>query len=652
MEEQEITLSDYGRILLKRKWILILTFCVVFGSTYVYTKLETPIYRASIEVKVQRKGPVEPTLASILLPIHDLAAEIQLIRSLPIIQKAIEKVEPLPSNPVVREQVLSSAARSYQRSLKIKQIEDTNIINIQTVSDNPEKAAMFANALVDVFKGDGIESIKRKQAKVVLDYTESKIAEFKSRIQEGERELLKFEQNERALIVTPDVKKILDRMTVERTFEFESEMFKIQTELRTLQDVIDERINKGGETLFSDDVFSDNLIFTGLKRRLLELEFQRFLLLIDYTDDHPDVISQDNTIESVKDKMVFMVMDYKNVAANSSLIKDATFMVDMLFLKVKQEVLFRIVNKFYNESGSLSPDQLRYQELKRGVDKTIDLYNQFLDKKEEADLLVATELSDISVVSPAVVPRKPIKPNARVNYMVGVVIGFLLGVIMAFITEGLDTSVGTIEDVEKIIGYPILGIIPKLRDDYISVNIDDPGGGADELFKLFNPKSPSSESFMTLRTNLLHIMDTEEKKTILFTSPDQREGKTTTAMNVAISMAQAGRKTIFVEANLRNPAAYKFFGLPKGPGLTDVLIGRKTWQDSLKSSTDILMGKMGVDNLLEIPGIDNLSLITSGETVLNPSVILDSKTLGELFSDLRNNFDVVIVDCASVSTLR
>jgi len=151
-----------------------------------------------------------------------------------------------------------------------------------------------------------------------------------------------------------------------------------------------------------------------------------------------------------------------------------------------------------------------------------------------------------------------------------------------------------------------------------------------------------------LRTNLVQTMKNNNLKSVLFTSSDKQEGKSTLVTNVALSMAQLGKKTILVGSNLRRPTAYKIFGLSREPGLTDVLMGNMSWRDALNKPTDILTGGIDVDDLLQMPGIDNLNILTSGHPVDNVSELLASKAFDQLLSELKQEYDIVIVDCSPV----
>ncbi|MBF0512005.1 MAG: polysaccharide biosynthesis tyrosine autokinase [Candidatus Omnitrophica bacterium] len=407
----------------------------------------------------------------------------------------------------------------------------------------------------------------------------------------------------------------------------------------------------------TNEDLSDNYIFLGLKRRLLELEFERFLLLIDYTEKHPAVIAEDKAITQVKSKIVKVLQNSVQGPMTPQMDADLALAVKKLFLKNRTAVMYRIVNKIYGDSGSLSSNQEGYVELKRNVDRLLNSYDTLVQQRDEARLNLAKIIDDVvTVVSPAEVPSFPIKPNAIVNYMVSCVVGLFLGLMAGFIQESLDSSVGTINDVEHELNLSVLGIIPHIGGQYIPIQSIKDMAEPDKkilmqrlrLVTFTNPKSWPAESYKMLRSNLTQQMKMQNIKTILFTSSDMQEGKSTTISNIAVSMAQLGKKTIVVGANMRRPTDYKIFGLSRAPGLSDILMGNKTWTEVMNRSVDILIGGFNVDDLLQMPGIDNLHVITAGSPVDNVSELLNSRAFDQLMNELKANFDVVMIDCSPV----
>jgi len=663
MENYELTLSEYWRIMRKRQGTIALVFALVMISTVIFTKLQTPIYQADLELKIERHQPMlavnSTGQGSVVAGDNsgesdNLTTDKQLITSLPVLKKVAEKLEILPSDPEEREKALHVLALKYRNFVTVEQIHGTDILDISTRSSDPKKAALMATAIADVY---GVENVngRKRQSRALINYIDQQLSEYHKQLATQESQLQKFNQNEKVFEVTPKVKQTLDRMTIQGTFDFESEMIQIDNELKSFDDAAAQGDTKNIFDKMTDD--STNYIFVGLKRRLLELEFERFLLLIDYTEKHPAVIAQDKIIAEAKTKIVNQLKQNLHRPITPVLESDLALAVKKLFLETRKEVLYRIVNKFYGDSGSLSSNQVEYLGLKRNVDRLLNSYDGLVQQRDEARLNLAKVIDDVvMVVSPAEVPQRPIKPNALVNYLVSCAVGLLLGMIIAFIKESVDSSISTIHDVEQELNLTILGIIPHIGSEYILSTSEDAIDEPDKkmrqhrarLITISNPKSWPAESYKMLRSNLLQQMKTKNIKTILFTSSDMQEGKSLTVSNIAISMAQLGKKTLLLGCNMRRPTDYKIFGLTREPGLSDILMGHVTWSKVINSSVDILIGGLGIDDLLQIPGIDNLSIITSGRAVDNVSELLNSQAFDHLLRELKAHFEVIIIDCSPV----
>jgi len=660
MDAPEITLSEYWRIIRKRKTALIVVLFLVVGSTIIFTKLQTPVYEASLEIKIERQNPITVSTTGQSLTGIDssinLATEMQFIKSLTVMSKVVEKMEVLPADPEVRSNTIHVLSLSYQGRINVGQIRGTDILTISAVSSDPKNAALLATATADVYIVENVEG-RKKQSLAQIAYIDKQLKKYKGELAENEILLQKFKQNEKVFEVTPKVKFTLMRLTIAGTFEFETQMLKLDSELRKLKKLIAERQKESRMDLSLKDTFAENFIFIGLKRRLLELEFNRFLLLIDYTEMHPMVKEKDTVIAEVKAKIVDMVKSYVKQPLDLQGEADLSLVIKQMFQGTRREVLFRIVNKFYEESGSLSSNQLEYLGLTRNIDRLLNSYDALIKQKEEINLNLARVIDDVvNIVSPASPPKKPIKPNMKINFIVSLTVGFMLGIMACFIKESVDNSVSTIADVEQELKLNMLGIVPHMKKEEVLIGKEEDYDMEDKkllyqqlrLVTVMHPKSWPAESIKMLRTNIDQIMKSNDLKSLLFTSSDKQEGKSTLVTNIALSMAQLGKRTVLVGSNMRRPTAYKIFGLERGPGLSDILMGHISWKEAINTSIDVLTGGLDIDKLLQMPGIDNFRIITAGRPVDNVSELLNSKSYDTLMNELKEHFDVIIIDCSPV----
>lgn len=222
----------------------------------------------------------------------------------------------------------------------------------------------------------------------------------------------------------------------------------------------------------------------------------------------------------------------------------------------------------------------------------------------------------LSIITPATAPTAPSSPNVRLNLVLGLFGGLLAGLALALLRAVLDTRIRGEADIRRLTDIPVLGGISF-----------DADAAKKPLLTQAAPQSPRAESFRQLRTNLQFAHVSHESKTVLMTSSLPGEGKSTTATNLAIALAQAGQTVVLVDADLRRPMIAEYLGLERNAGLTTALIG-----------------KAEVEDLLQPWGSDNLYVLTSGQVPPNPSELLGSDKMKHLIDKLESTFDAVIID--------
>lgn len=222
----------------------------------------------------------------------------------------------------------------------------------------------------------------------------------------------------------------------------------------------------------------------------------------------------------------------------------------------------------------------------------------------------------LSMITPATAPNFPSSPNVRLNLSLGLLVGLLAGVALALLRAVLDTRIRGEEDIRRLTSAPVLGGISF-----------DADATKKPLLTQAAPQSPRAESFRQLRTNLQFAHVSHESKTVLVTSSLPGEGKSTTATNLAIALAEAGQSVVLVDADLRRPMIAEYLGLERNAGLTTALVGQAE-----------------VEHLLQPWGSENLYVLTSGQVPPNPSELLGSDKMKRLIENLENTFDAVIID--------
>ncbi|MCG2725682.1 MAG: polysaccharide biosynthesis tyrosine autokinase [Elusimicrobia bacterium] len=399
-----------------------------------------------------------------------------------------------------------------------------------------------------------------------------------------------------------------------RDYDFEQ---KSAQATKTLEDISARKAeieqNLRSQEKMKKDFFEKNPR-TGLglafANQLADFEVQKKELLRKYTPNHSAVINIDQRIEVLQNKLTEL---------------PAT---EMVLARISRE--------------------LRMQE---------ELYTILNKQYEEAKLGLASIVSFVSVVNPAFPADKPISPNERVNMVVGIFLGIFLSLVIVFLLENLDVSISTIEDIEDFLKLPVLGIVPDIKSerhiDNWLINIFRKERYTTKAFRsvlIFNKKHASNaiESYHTLRTNIISQIKTKEPIAIVFSSAGAAEGKTLTAVNFSLASAHSGLKTLLVDADMRRASIHNIFGINRQPGLSDILEGQVAWRDCLYESSDLIGGSIGLREMMNFTGMDNLSIINSGTSASNVIDVIDSEQWGDLIKDFKSEFDIIVFDSPPV----
>ncbi len=250
------------------------------------------------------------------------------------------------------------------------------------------------------------------------------------------------------------------------------------------------------------------------------------------------------------------------------------------------------------------------------ADAVRESFTRVVNQELAPDRPSGTSPIRLTMTQPALVPDVPVSPNTKLNLVLGVLVGLSVGVGLAILRSVLDTRIHSLHDIEQITDKPLLGGI-----------VDDPSAAKNPLVADTDPHSPRAESFRALRTNLQFLNVGGHQLTYVITSPGPGEGKTTTAVNLALSLAQTGASVALVEADLRLPKASEYLGIEVGAGLTDVLIGNAE-----------------IDDVMHRWGRNQLHVVPAGRTPPNPSELLGSTAMDQVLDVLNRRFDYVLID--------
>jgi capsular exopolysaccharide synthesis family protein len=673
----------YFMLMKSKKWRLLLVFSVVFLAVVLNTVFTRPVYEATTSFYIENSSPelqIMPGLEQMYSPVSRIDTEVEILKSRSMAEEVvrglrldcttvytspgvsaniinvsvppefIEKVytikfisdsgdfelyDPrgeklgagspgiavesistslLVSNAKVKPgDILQYKVRDFvetvngiRRNFKFQTAQSTNIINVSYRDTDPKTATLVANRLAQVYIRQNV-SRKSQVASQILDFIEDQLQRTKHNLQKAEDELNSFKTTEGMIVLSDEAKNIISKIS-----SFETERAEIELNRRQAEQIYHQLLRGDASEygyILSRLGINDPTIST-MVASLIDLDMQKRALLSEFTENHPQVKIYEARITSVKSKILSTVKGTVESA------------------RKREQILKSSISSYETNLKKFPETEIILARLQRSSTVNEDIYTFLLKKQEESRIAKASTVGSIRIIDPAIVPRSPVLPNVQKNLLLGAFAGLILGLFLITLTEYMDDSVKSVEDVEHLLGLPVYGIIPHIS----SVNSKgkfsiSTGPGTRPLLTNYDKRSPFAEAYRTLRTNI-QFADLEYKVGILqVTSTMKGEGKSTTAANLAVAMSYGGHKTIIVDCDLRKPSIHHFHKIPLEPGVTNVLLHAESLKGAIRHSD-----------------IENLDVLTAGPIPPNPSELLGTTSMKNLLQELRTSYDFVIVD--------
>ncbi len=622
-EESTPHLKDYWKILSARKWILISTFFLLVICTTVYVFVQTPVYMAECRLEIQPasldsqdvKTVYDPTLSGMggeFIRHAFLETQYELILANSVVKQTFDHFK-LYESPLFKGSRNSEAA--FGDFFSVEPVPNTWLADITFEWKNPMQAAKILDYLVESY----LKEYRKKNKGIdeeTLTAKKEKVKELQPKLQKKFDALQDFiATNELVSLDDADQKiwKHYDNLTValeEATLKSNEASGRYENFKSALED---ERLDEMPE------IFNSTTI-QNLKLELIAAQIQLTQLEERFGRRHPEVVIATRNIEFINNKI-----DIEKQCLFSTVKSEyerARYVADEL-----QSSLAAEEKKIAELSGLL----LEYQQLQKSYEAAQQKINRL--QSDIADLEIAWtgrenhKEKNIHVVDRPTVPIKPIKPKKAISIALASILGLVLGVSLCFFIEYLDTSIKTKEDVERLIKTPVLGYVPPVTINKAALSSER--GSNPDLVALDNPRSFLAEAFRSIRTALMFSEVGKELKSILVTSPTPGEGKTLVSLNIAITLAQAGKRVLLVDSDLRKPRLNKTLGLSREPGLSNLLASK---------------GDFPLDRHTSSFGVENLFFIPSGPCPPNPAELLASSRMKEIVNDLSASYDHVFFD--------
>jgi succinoglycan biosynthesis transport protein ExoP len=643
-QEEEIHLRDYWKVIIKRGNSVLTFFSVLVVVVTIGTLTTSPVYRATTRVLIDRENQYMTNINSVYADFYSedyYHTQYELIKSGAVAYKAVKNLDLQVNpgfNPAANKPdgnflsgisgVLKSVFRTgsnsdeknaddplvvlskkVQGNLKVEPVKNSRMVNISYEYSDPVLAAAVANGVANAYV-EQVLDIKMGTAKQAVEWMSRKIDEQKKLLEDSQRALQEYMKNKD--IVELENKEALAPQKLQSLSAqlIMSESKRKETE--ALYNQVKDLMNNLAGALTVPAIAGDP-VMQSLRTEEIKIEKDVMEMSKKYGEKHPQMIRLKEDLRALREKMASESRRIITAVKN-----------DYELAKAREAGLRNSLAQGKGEAMALSEKSIEYGVLKREVESNQQLYDALLKRIKETSLIEEVKSFNIYIVDRAEVPKSPVRPRKFLNVLLSIVVGLFGGVGVAFFLEYVDNTFKKPEDVEERLSLPLLGVIP-------SMNKTDQDGGLETIAHT-NQKSAISETYRALRTSIL-LSAVEPVKSFAVTSSLEDEGKTTTAVNLAITMAQMDKMVLLVDADLRKPKVHSVFGIDNDVGLSSFL-ARQIVRDLIKASP-----------------IHNLKIITSGPLPPNPSELLGSKRMKEFLDAVNEKFDIVVLDTAPVITV-
>jgi uncharacterized protein involved in exopolysaccharide biosynthesis/Mrp family chromosome partitioning ATPase len=646
LAQYDVNLREYWRIIRKRKFIVLVIAVIlgVFSTVFAILSAPAPLYSTECMIEIKRERLVEGIYSKAIAwdDSDDIETQIAVIKSYAVFEKVAEHMGLIPrgSSSKGENQLKShviATIEGLQSKVEVTRLKYSSILTLKVTDNGAAFAQRLANTVALVYRELHAEQ-QSKRIKEALRYIDDQMKEVRSKLRDAEDRFNRFSKEHELISIDLQSESLL-----KQTKETQGELAKLEEEkgeldslLRRLREFIKNPVGAG----HNFDSMKANNRYQSANDVLVGLLLKRETLLKEFTPKHPEVVAISNEISETTRKMEFML----ELQLKGQERREAEFSKEL--------------EKVEQKTKALLDKKLEYGRLKREVELYTEMTTLLERKNQEALIRRSEKPEEVNIVKPALLPSTPVNPpRTAATGAMGVMIGIVLGLIIAFVVETFDTSLGAIEDVEQTLGIPVLGVIPHVDLRVMQENIQEqyPGRVQEHALKHgvnlishFVPKSMMAESIRALRTNI-HFKNTEKKmRSLAITSTSPHEGKTLVALNLAITMAQSGLKTLLVGSDLRKPMLARIFGVASAPGLADVLLGNYEWREAVRGVTDILMGEISIDEIMITPGLDNFFFIPGGTVPPNPADLIESRRTDQFIEEAKKEYDVILFDTAPI----
>lgn len=632
--DEQLPLARYWNIVVKRIWTTSLVFVLVVTLAAVFTFKQQKVYQAEATIIIDLALPnllgrqveqpvVEFSPGDMWAQDKYFSTQYSIIKSRSLAEKVVEKygladnlvflgLDKVDDEDELRDRLAKiDPVVVLQHSIEVVPAVENRVVGVRASHTDPETAMLLANAVTETYAQGKVDR-RMESTYAAYDWLTKQYQDVKARLEGSEEALYKFKKDNNILSTSLEDRQSITRQRLmslnDRLTTVRAERIQLLAEVRQIRAA---RAKPGSRESF-ESVLSSPLV-QQLKATRADLLRQQ-ADLGPLMDKHPAVVSVREKLARVESDLDHEINSIHDSAENR-----------LKVLQRTETALQAEVEAVKSQALEINQKEIKYTQLLRENETNTKLHEVVLTRLKETDLSRLMRDSNVRVLDRAEVPLIPTKPKVMLNMLVGIILGLGAGVAMAFLRETLDGTVHTQEQVEAELGLTFLGVIPNFQPDQRDGEAIP--SGQSELYVHDFPKSSLAECVRTIRTNLMFMSPDRRFRRLLISSAGPQEGKTTTALNIAIAMSQSGSRVLLVDTDMRRPRVHKVFDMDNLVGLTSLLLGEKTYEEAIGQTR-----------------VPNLDVLRCGPIPPNPTELLHTRRFVEIVEELDTRYDVVIYD--------
>ncbi|MEH2432683.1 MAG: polysaccharide biosynthesis tyrosine autokinase [Nostoc sp.] len=640
---EEVNIQKYLEVI-QRRWLPlvgIFGIAVTLGCLYAFSL--KPSYKAegSLMIKTNRSSSLTGLSEDIgrleALNVNDnpLETQVRVIGSNPVIEKTINSLSLKDS----KGKLLSIPDLAKQ--LKIEGIKGTDVVQISYKGGNPELTAKIVNKVIDSYIELNIKA-NQNEALIAKGVLVTEVPKAEEIVRRAESKLRLFKEENKVVVLGQEASAAVD--TISKLGN------QISQALAQLDDVKGrlEQLRSEAKIDPQQGVIASELTQApGVQKVLAQLQETESQLALErtrFSPEHPIIINLQEKVVALQSLLKERIGQFAGTAQitegslqvgqlRQSLIADITrAQAERVGLERQIATLLRQQEAYIKRANNLPKLEQTQRELERKLQAAQTTYETLLKKRQEIDIAQNQKIPNARVISYALTPEKAEGPRKVLFIVGGGGIGLFLGIIVAFGLDLVDRSVKSVKEAKEVMKYSVLGVIPTQgrngKDNFSIAGLDR---AIPKIIGRDIPYFPLGNAYQVLQVNLKFLCSDKPLKSIVITSSVAKEGKSDVSANLAVTMAQSGRRVLLVDADMRNPMQHHIWGLTNATGLSNAIAG----QVSLDAAIQEVM--------------PNLEVLTSGILPPNPVAMLDSQRMATLISNFGIDYDFIIFDTPPLS---